>query len=173
MKEHRSKRLSVIRRRLPAAVLGAMGGLLTFLVALMLLSDRIPEMTPEILSEAQDRWSQQQPASYRIQIKVEGRQPGVYETEVHNGEVTKSTFNNRPLTSRRTMSTWSVDGMFRTLDYDAEAQVNPRPTDPQLTLRAEFHPEFGFPLRYHRIEWGSTNELMWTVTDFTPLDSES
>lgn len=170
VKTRRSQRLRVIRRFLPAAILGAGGGILTFLVVMILLSDRIPEMTPERLSHAQDKWARQQPASYRIQISVEGRQPGVYETVVHDHQVIQSTFNNQPLTSRRTLATWSVEGMFRTLDYDVDTQANRRETDPQLTLRAEFNAEFGYPERYHRIEWGSNNELMWTVTDFTPLD---
>jgi hypothetical protein len=170
VKTRHSQRLKEVRRRLPAAVLGVVGGLVTFLIGMFLLSDRIPEMTPEVLSQAQDQWAQRRLASYRIQVTVEGRQPGVYETEVRGGEVTKSTFNDQPLTSRRTMSTWSVDGMFRTLDYDAEAQANHRQTDPQLTLRAQFNAEFGYPERYHRIEWGSPNELLWTVTSFTPLE---
>ena len=168
--EPRPSQLKVIRRRLPAAIMGVLGGLVTFLIAMFLLSDRVPEMTPELLSQAQDQWAKQQLASYRIQVTVEGRQPGVYETEVRGGEVTRATFNDQPLTSRRTMSTWSVDGMFRTLDYDAEAQANHREPDPQLTLRAQFNSEFGYPERYHRIEWGSPNELLWTVTAFTPIE---
>jgi hypothetical protein len=167
----RAQRLKRIRRGLPAAIVGTVAGLLVVLGAMVLLSDRIPEMTPELLSRAQDKWARQQLTSYRIQVTVEGRQPGVYETEVRDNRVTRSTFNDQPLTSRRTLSTWSVDGMFRTLDYDAEAVVNRREADPRLTLRAEFNSEFGFPQRYHRIEWGSTNELVWTVTAFTPLGS--
>ena len=104
--------------------------------------------------------------NYEIEITVQGRQPGRYRTTVQDGEVVSAEFNNNALTNPRTMSTWTVDGMFRTIDYDVQDQLNRDAQDPELTLRAEFNPQYGYPQKYQRIQWGSLNELTWEVTRF-------
>ena len=42
-------------------------------------------------------------------------------------------------------------------------------TDPRLLLRARFHPQWGYPERYHRVQWGaSPMDVYWQVTHFDP-----
>ena len=102
---------------------------------------------------------------------VRGSQPATYAVQVRNGQAENATRNGRPLNQRRTFGTWSVPGMFSTMQRDVEAierraRPNADPNLPQLTLRAEFDSRYSYPARYRRIEWGSPTEVSWEVTRF-------
>ena len=61
--------------------------------------------------------------------------------------------------------------MFGTMSRDVEtlerhAAGRADATTPRLTLRAQFDPQYAFPARYRRIEWGSDVEVAWEVTEF-------
>jgi hypothetical protein len=74
------------------------------------------------------------------------------------------------------MGTWSVPGMFDTIESDLQnSSADPKeritPHSPRVTARASFHPQWHYPERYQRIEWGSQNEVNWSVTHFEVLAS--
>lgn len=169
-------RLQRIGILLAAAVLGALLGLF----GLMVLSSRgrLPPVTPERFQDARERWETHGPSSYRIQVAVTGRQPATYAVEVRQGRTITATRNGQPLKQERTRSTWSVPGMFGTLQTDVNHLAR-RASDPQdasnpsLSVRVAFHPRYGFPERYHRTEYtrmGANVEVSWAVTLFEVLD---
>ena len=160
-------KLQKLRIRLFALCLGGILGIIVAVIAMLLMGPgQIPELNASSFNQALNQWGSNRLMNYEIEITVQGRQPGRYRTTVQDGEVVSAEFNNNALTNPRTMSTWTVDGMFRTIDYDVQAQLNRDAQDPELTLRAEFNPQYGYPQKYQRIQWGSLNELTWEVTRF-------
>ncbi|MCP4189854.1 MAG: hypothetical protein GY768_04420 [Planctomycetaceae bacterium] len=169
----RPPNLRRVRFRLFALALGACFGLVATLLFMFFLGPgHIPELTAARFTAASAKWQSVKLPNYQIEITVQGRQPGRYWTQVRNGKVVEAKFNNNALTNPRTMSTWTVDGMFRTIDYDVQSQINRGPQEPELTLRAEFDAELGYPKKYQRIQWGSLNELTWEVSKFEVLNQE-
>lgn len=169
--DKRPTNLRRMRFRLFALILGACLGLVATLLFMFFLGPgHLTELTATRFAAAKDKWHSQKLPNYRIEITVQGRQPGRYWTEVRDGQVVVAKFNNNALTNTRTMSTWTVDGMFRTIDYDVQSQLQRSPQAPELTLRANFDAEFGYPKKYQRIQWGSLNELTWEVSKFEVLD---
>ena len=163
------------RKKTWAAVAGAICGVIFVAVAaLALLPKRLPQLTREEFDRAMALWESVSPENYDIEINVEGRQPAVYRVEVRGGHVRSATRNGNPLRQQRTMGTWSVPGMFGTIEQDVIAveQVESGSADrytPRLLLRAKFDPKWGklgIPTHYHRIQWGSHTEVRWEVTHF-------
>jgi hypothetical protein len=145
-----------------------------FFVLLVLVRDPTPALTPEIFHAAHNRWNRSAPKNYNIEIRVTGSQPAVYRVEVRDGQAQAAWRNGSPLLQRRTFGTWSVPGMVGTIGRDIEAVEKHAagkadPFTPRLTLRAEFDPKYSYPAKYRRIEWGSSVEVAWEVTQFTAL----
>lgn len=155
---------------------GAGGGVFALtLVLVAFLAKRsapLPPLTTEAFAAAQRRWEERGLASYDAQISVTGRQNAVYRVEVRGGEASVALRNGQPLKQQRTFDTWSVPGMFSTLAADVQSveTVAAGKADagtPQLVLRAEFDPEWGYPIRYHRLEkrkQSADYEVTWKVT---------
>ena len=76
------------RRVLMAGLLVALLGLVSVLVVLrVFVAQRIPELTEDRLTEAEDRWERTAVRSYDMDIKIGGAQPGQVHIEVRNDEV--------------------------------------------------------------------------------------
>lgn len=139
------------------------------------LADPTPALSLESFRQGQDLWREREVENYDIEIQVSGPQPATYRVEVRRGEAVAAYRNQRPLTQQRTFGTWSVPGMFSTMRRDLD-QVERRLASPaninlpNLTLRAAFHPQFGYPERYLRMESGSMQDVSWQVTQFVPRD---
>ncbi|MEX2176040.1 MAG: DUF6174 domain-containing protein [Pirellulaceae bacterium] len=149
----------------------ALGACLTIVVLRVLHRDSVPTLTPDLFHAARQRWKANEPADYDLEVRVTGSQPAVYRVEVRGGQAQAAWRNGQPLKQRRTFGTWSVPGMFGTIGRDVEAierraagRADPRA--PELTLRAEFDPRYGYPRRYQRIEWSSPVEVSWEVVEF-------
>jgi hypothetical protein len=179
-----------------AAALGAMFGLAgAFLVWVFSFRDPLPPQTARDFAEAQQRWREHGPRDYDIEVEVSGPQPAVYRVEVRGGEPVAAFRNGRPLTQKRTWSTWSVPGMFDTQagDFRHVARIEAGTADettPRLSLYGVFHPQYGYPQRYRRIMLGqgqeesmahrvsqgrargagdsAAMEVSWDVREFTP-----
>ena len=147
-----------------------------------LRNNAMTPLTPERFQAAWQLWERSGPASYDVEIQVEGRQAAHYRAEVRDGEIFAAYRNGEPLVARRKRGvpdTWSVPGMFGTISRDVEnlekfAAGNADPSTPQLRLLATFDPDTGVPLRYHRREMvrrGSNPEASWTVVLFHVVDS--
>jgi hypothetical protein len=171
---------SPLRFRLGCLVLSALAGVLLGLFSIAIIiairgRDPSRELTREDFEIAQQRWTRSGPASYDISIKVVGRQPALYQVQVRSGDVVSATIDGRPLKQRRTFDTWSVPGMFGTIERDLEhveefTASGPRPNLPRLTLRATFDSNYGFPRRYRRLEWGTDRDVIWEVREFKVAD---
>jgi Family of unknown function (DUF6174) len=152
-------------------ILGGMVGLF------MAVSQRPPVMDAHQFDMARKRWDENRIPNYRVEIVVEGAQPATYVVEVRDGTAVKALRNGNPLTQLRTFATWSVDGMFGTLESDVaslESQLEKSGASgspPTLMLRAEFDPKYGYPKRYFRADWQRNLETLWTVTRFEELGS--
>ena len=131
---------------------------------------RLPEIDQAALDEARDAWRQNGPSDYNIEVAVTGPRAAVYRVEVRGGKATKALRDGDPLTDARTLGTWSVPGMFDTLQLDVDhidkpIEINARESH-FVSPRAEFNSQYGYPSRYRRIEWGSNMEAGWEVSVF-------
>jgi len=153
-------------------VASAIAGLLA--IVILQHKQTLPKLTPDRFFEAKVCWEENAPPSYNIQIAVTGRQAAVYYAEIRDGEVFAATRDGDMLSRRRTVDTWTVPGMFATIQSDVVnlekhlAGTADRNT-PQVLLRGYFDEQTGVPLRYHRTElnkWGPNAEVMWEVTQF-------
>lgn len=129
--------------RIVAALGGILLGVLT--IAVWKVRRPIPDLTPEVYEQAMERWDSRGPSSYLVEIEVSGRQPATYRVVIQNGEAIEATRNGQPLKQRRTMTTWSVPGMFETISSDLEnwakhasGTANPRDAKGRPLLRSEF-----------------------------------
>ena len=164
-----------------AALLGvgcALVGLLV--VAVFRNANELPPLEPEDFHAAKRRWEESAPTSYNLEVVVTGRQPAIYFAAVRNGDVEVATRDGEPLSRRRTIDTWTVPGMFTTIQADVlnlerhRAGTADRDT-PQLLIRGVFDKTHGAPLRYHRTElrkWGPNVEVMWEVRRFEIVGEE-
>lgn len=156
-------------------IAGAIGGMVVTLAILRWrLADPTPPLTEEAFRQARQQWRERGPADYNVEVHVQGPQPGTYRVEVRGAVAVAAFRNGRELKQQRTLGTWGVPGMFATMARDVEqverrrqGQVNGN--TPDLTLRAGFDPEFGYPRRYVRMEAGSTQDVTWEVVRFERL----
>lgn len=159
---------------LAAAFLGSAIGLLGAVAILVVLSwNRPTELTRSEFDAAQQRWRAAAIDDYDIEIMVTGIRAATYRVQVRGGNPASATIDGRALKNRRTFGTWSVPGMFNTIESDVEhverrlTEADPRSA--RLTLFATFDELHGYPKKYHRIEWGeagSDSEVTWEVTVF-------
>jgi hypothetical protein len=156
-------------------LLAVAGGLLSVaigLVAWIVIESRsrIPELTRADFDAALARWEKTQLHDYLIETTVVGRQPATYNVRIESDRVVSATRNGHPLKDQRTLGTWSIPGMFRTIEHDLLATEAPQDgadgMSRDLHLRAEFDPVWGYPQRYLRVEWGTDAQVSWTVDQF-------
>jgi hypothetical protein len=167
-----SKSAIPYRRVFIGLAAGLLLGLLAMIgLALVNRGKVSPKLTPEAFRAAVDKWEREQPRDYDIEIEVRGNQPATYFVEVREGQARLALRNGKPLTQRRTFSTWSVPGMFATMSRDVgalerRAAGTADESTPDLNLRATFDPRYGYPARYRRLQYQSSVEVEWEVTRF-------
>ena len=168
----------LFRRVLVGIAAGLLLGLVVMIaLALVPRGSASPRLTPELFRAAMAKWKQEQPRDYDIEIQVRGNQPATYFARVRDGVPQVALRNGKPLTQRRTFSTWSVPGMFATMSRDVDA-LERRATGqadkstPDLHLRATFDPRYGYPARYRRLQYQSSVEVEWEVTRFEVVPGE-
>lgn len=132
---------------------------------------RLPELTETTLETAMERWKQQGPASYDMDLELRGAQPGNVHVEVRDHAVTAETRDGRE-PGRWTWDTWSVPGLFDMLSQDLQIASNPEgeiqaAPGTKWRLRGEFDPQYGYPVQYHQLVT-SGPEVYWRVTNFQP-----
>ncbi|HEV3025817.1 MAG TPA: DUF6174 domain-containing protein [Pirellulales bacterium] len=129
----------------------------------------LPPLTADGLAAAEERWKEHESADYNMDVEIGGRQPGHFHVEVRSGRATKVTRNGvEP--QRRTWDTWTVPGMFDTLEQELDLAARPEGAFGQpgarAVMRALFDPELGLPRRYERFVLGTAYEVRWQVTRF-------
>jgi hypothetical protein len=131
--------------------------------------ERIPELTRESLQAAQQRWRQNGPKNYDLDVVLSGSQSGQIHVEVRNGEITGMTRNGMTPKQRRTWDYWTVPGQFDTIGQEMEmandpAHGFPAPPGSKVLQKAQFDTGDGHPVRYHRVVLGTQLEIRWEVT---------
>jgi len=160
-------------------VLTAVGGLMAWTA--FSNQGQLPPLVIHDFEQARQLWQANAPLDYDITIEVAGRQAAVYHVEVRAGKVVVSTRNSLPLKQRRTQGTWSVPGMFNTMQSDVNSAEQHRQGTaaagvPHVHLLALFDPRFGYPQRYHRTElrkWANNDVVSWEVTQFNVVSGEN
>jgi hypothetical protein len=135
------------------------------------VAERLPLLTEAELERAKKLWQEHGPTDYDIDVEIRGAQPGVVHAEIRHGAVLAQTRDNR-VPPQWTWDTWSVPGLFGTLEQDMEIAENPEreiqaAKGTKWQLRCEFDPRYGYPRRYHRLVTGGP-EVYWQVTSFVP-----
>ncbi|MCA9200327.1 MAG: hypothetical protein KDA87_22460 [Planctomycetales bacterium] len=157
-----------------AVVAGAASGIVGALLVIRSWGEPLPPIVHEPTLEAQRKlWEALAVQDYRIRIQVDGANPGVYEVEVQDGQPVSSTFRDKPLTNSRTMGTWTVPGMFRTIELDlyhrSQADRDPR----RLAIRASFDPDWHYPDRMVRTDLDTNQGANWKVLQFERLPTNA
>jgi Family of unknown function (DUF6174) len=137
------------------------------------VADRIPELTEAQLEAAEQLWKQHGPSNYDLDLELRGAQPGNVHIEVRNHVVAATTRNGR-IPPAWTWDTWSVPGMFETLEQDLQTAEDPEreiqaAPGTHWWLRCEFDQRYGIPRRYHRQVSSNGPEVYWHVTRFKAL----
>jgi len=160
-----------LSRRTTLFVLGSIAFALASLVLALefFVVERIPLLTELELEAAKKRWQEHGPVSYEMDIELRGAQPGRVQLSVRNRVVAAETRDGR-VPKEHTWETWTVPGMFNTVETDMEIAENPEQTiqaapGTKWQLRCEFDPKLGIPRRYHRLASGGP-EVYWRVTHF-------
>lgn len=153
----------------------AIGALAGFAALTWSFRESAPLVTEETLAEAEARWRTHGPKSYRIDLTLGGTQSGRIEVEVRDGQVTHMTRDGRTPNQRRTWEYWSIPNQFEMIRQDLASRKSPQKafgvTSPeQVTLRAEFDPEFGYPRLYRRSVSGGSYDVEWRNERFESLD---
>jgi hypothetical protein len=163
--------------RIPPLAIAAVALLLVILAGViaveLLVVERLPELTPEKLAAAEKLWEARGPKSYDLDLTIEGAQPGVVHVEVREGLTTAMQRDGIAPQQRRVWDVWAVPGMFETIERELELAADPQhemdaTENASVDLRAEFDPQFGYPVRFHRIVFGGGPEVLWKVTRFEP-----
>jgi len=164
------------RTVIAGAILGAIAALVAGTMALFWIGgDRLPQITRAELERASTRWDEQGPAHYRAQIRITGRQPGVVEIEVRDGQAVTMTRDGVTPSQQRTWDYWTVPNQFEMIRQDFDSAEDPEggfgaPAGSRAVFRAEFDPEFGYPRRYERVVLGTPLDAGWEVVRFDRLD---
>lgn len=153
-------------------LLGGLFGLAISLAGLAwFLRGTAPELTRQMLDEAQQRWAARGPANYDLDLELAGSQAGQIHVEVRDGQATTMIRNGYRPSQERTWYYWTVPGQFEMIEIDLEAAKDPAAgfgvqPGARAVLRAEFDPELGYPRFYQRILLGSNIQVEWRVTRF-------
>ncbi|MEZ6104108.1 MAG: hypothetical protein R3E01_34640 [Pirellulaceae bacterium] len=137
-------------------------------------ANRLPVLDRASFDAGTALWDRVGPADYSIETEVQGRQGATYKVEVRGGQAVAAWRNGAPLRDPRTWRTWSVPGMFDTIERDVEAVEaaaagHPEPGRPQVAIRARMDPRWGYPADFQRIEIGTINEVRWHTVRFEVL----
>ena len=160
-------------RRASSRVLAAiLGGILALVcvavIAVLRMRDPLPPLNRTIFNEAVTRWESSGTHDYDVQVQVRGRQPAVYGVQVREGQVVNATRNGHPLKDPRTWDTWSVPGMFYTIEVDLDALDDSHGDHPgvELWLGAVFDEQHGLPRRYRRVQPSRQMDTSWEITQW-------
>jgi hypothetical protein len=130
-------------------------------IVLFLRRNAVPELSATAFAAAEQRWQSNAPQSYTVETQVKGLQPAIYRVNVRDGQVVSATRDGNPLRDRRTLGTWSVPGMYGTMERDLQTNASAALGQSPLQLRAEFDADLGYPIRYVRLAWGTNTTTSW------------
>jgi hypothetical protein len=165
-------------RRMLARVVGVLLGTIFSLTVvagfwIAVGRERTPAVTAERLAEAMALWEQNGPSSYEIETELQTRQTEIHRVRVDGKVVVAYWRNGTEMKRRRTIDTWSVPGMFSTIQRDVENVERVKSgtadqTTPRLSIWGTFDPKYGYPDTYRRVQLGADSAVSWKVLKFSP-----
>lgn len=171
----RDGKQTIARRRLTLLAAAMAGGLFAIVAVVVTYAvfnrETASQVTAELVQQASDRWDTHGPQNYDLEVALTKRRVERHRVEVRRGEVVRYTLDDHEMTRRRSFDTWSVPGMFGTIEADVEnvrlvETGEAQAYTPRLSLWGTFDEEFGIPRRYRRVQWGADFEVSWDVVEF-------
>jgi hypothetical protein len=149
------------------------------IIVLLLLfcgCSRLSELTPEALTAAQSQWKKSGPSSYRMVVETSGDrlEKSRYEVTVNAKTVVSLKRNGSPLQPEAGDNSYTVEGLFRTLDQEIDLKGKPQvlgaPPGFSSYPMASFDSTTGRLLRFQRSVGGTKNNIEIIVREFEPLN---
>jgi hypothetical protein len=134
---------------------------------------RLNTLTPQLLSQAQEKWNATRPEFYRLTIEMKGNrvEAGRFEVMVRSGEVVSLTRNGRAIMPGRGQD-YSMDGLFRMLHQEVELARNPTllgaPPGYSAYPMARFDEPTGRLIEFRRTVGGTNNAIDVRVARYEP-----
>ena len=148
---------------------------LFLLFALTAACNRISELTPEALRDAEARWEKAGPPSYRMAVETDSdrMEPSKYEVTVRAKQIVKLERNGVALEPEAGSSSYTVEGLFHTMDQEIDLATKPQllgaPPGYSSYPMASFDAETGRLLRFQRSVGGTKNNIEIKVSRFEVL----
>lgn len=137
---------------------------------------RLSDLTPEALRAAQTQWEKSGPASYHMVVETSGdhMDTSKYEVTVRAKAVVKLERNGSPLQPEAGGNSYTVEGLFHTLDQEIDLKGKPQllgaPPGYASYPMASFDGATGRLIRFQRSVGGTRNSIEIIVREFEILE---
>jgi len=147
---------------------------IVFVFGILLLAPgcaRLPALTPEILTQAEQKWAMHKPGMYRLVIEMSGDrvETGKFEVQVQNGKVVSFRRNGLILEPERGQD-YTMEGLFHVLEQELGLSEKPSmlgaPDGYTIYITAKFDDVTGRLIHYRRIVGGTSNSIDINVVQF-------
>ena len=145
--------------------------LLAGLLGACIACGRLPALTADILSQAQQKWDAHRPDAYRLVVEMSGDrvETGRFEVEVRSGK-TVSLRRNDLVIRPNSGQDYSMEGLFHMLAQELGLAERPAtlgaPPGYSIYTTAKFDDATGRLIRYRRIVGGASNSIEVNVAEF-------
>jgi hypothetical protein len=132
---------------------------------------RLPTLTPQILTEAEEKWNKQRPAAYRLVVEMSGDrvETGRFEVEVRGNEMVSLRRNGLVIRPNAGQD-YTMEGLFRMLKQELGLAEKPAmlgaPPGYAIYITAKFDELNGRLIRYRRIVGGTSNSIEVNVVEY-------
>jgi hypothetical protein len=132
---------------------------------------RLPTLTPDILSQEEQKWKAHAPMEYRLVIEMSGDrvETGRFEVEVRAGQVVSLRRNGLSIQANPGQD-YSMDGLFHMLEQELGLAEKPAmvgaPEGYSVYTNAKFDDTTGRLLHYRRIVGGTSNSIDIEVREY-------
>ena len=145
--------------------------LATAMLCLLFSCSRLQPLTVDALTQAEAKWKQRRPDSYRLVVEMSGDrvETGRFEVTVRGGQAVSLNRNNLVLRPNAGQD-YSMDGLFHMLEQELGLAERPAtlgaPEGYAVYLNARFDDLTGRLIRYQRIVGGTSNSIDIKVLEF-------
>ena len=142
------------------------------MVFLIVACSRLPTLTPEILSAAEQKWNAHKATSYQLRVEMSGDriETGRFEVEVRSGQIETVRRNGLPIRAEAGQD-YTIEGLFRVLNQELSLAAKPSmlgaPEGYSIYVTAKFDDVTGRLIRYRRIVGGTSNSIEIKVGDYS------
>jgi hypothetical protein len=132
---------------------------------------RLPTLTPELLTQAEQKWRSHNPGSYHLVVEMSGDhvETGRFDVEVRGNQIS-SLRRNGLVIRPNTGQDYTMDGLFHMLTQELGLAEKPAmlgaPPGYSVYTTASFDESTGRLLRYRRIVGGTSNAIEVKVLEY-------